>query len=437
VPDEGGHLLRAEALMHGQIVGRRQLSVSVDGHPIIVAGVVADPAPLWAASGWPAPAPDWVLLLGERLNWTRHPIFIQNDPLAVYFPLYYIAPAIGLAIGEHIRERPYDAIFLARLLNFFTYTGLGLLTLGTARFGRAVLFVVLAMPMTVYLAASVNPDGALIATACLGFSLLTAGRRRAAGLCFAAVILVKPPYALLALALLIPLPPLAQLWAARRALLQRFGLALLAILPGLLWFVWTMAAVSAPQDRADYHPGPMWPGNPARVFDAVAPAAQLQSVIAHPLGFLHMFVAASFGSWRILARGAIGLLGYQDVFLPVRLYILWGVAAVAAVLSEIPVGPRGRTTVLNAGFATAIGAATVLLVWLSQYLVWTNVGTPAILGPAGRYLLPILPLAIFVIPRLMFPGAGALRAGIWLPVLAALVSLAILPGWFAHHLHLP
>jgi hypothetical protein len=434
VPDEGGHLQRAEAMLHGEFVGQRRVTVSPYGHTMPAAGTVSDPAVIWASSGWPAPAPAWVVPLGEHIDWAGKIVFIQNDPLAVYFPLYYIAPAIGLAIGKRFRDRPYDAIFIARLLNFATYALLGLLTLTMAKFGHAVLFVILAMPMTLYLAASANPDGALIATSCLGFALLTASRRRAAAFCLAAVILVKPPYALLALAILFPVPSFARFWAERRPLPRRLGLAILTVLPGLIWFIWTSATVAAAQCRPAYHPGPMWPGNPATVFYAVAPAAQLQSVIAHPIGFLHMFAAATLGSWRLLAQETIGLIGYQDVFLPGRLYVLWGLAAAMALLSEIAAGPIGRTTSITSIFALADCAATVLLVWLSQYLVWTDVGTPSIQGPAGRYLLPILPLLIFVLPRLTFPGAALLRGtGTALPILAALVDLAFLPGWFAHH----
>jgi hypothetical protein len=293
------------------------------------------------------------------------------------------------------------------------------------------------MPTTVFLGASTNPDGALIATTCLGFALLSAGRRRAAAFCLAALILVKPPYAPMALALLFPLPPRAALWASRGALLRRFGLASLAVLPGLIWFVWTMAAVAGPEGRPAYHPGSMWPGNPATVFYAVAPAAQLQSVIAHPLGFLSMFVTGTLGAWRLLAQQTIGAIGLQDVFLPGRLYLLWAVSAAAAFLSEIPAGPPGRTTPLTASLALFACAATVFLIWLSQYLNWTNVGEVYIIGPSGRYLLPVLPLLIFTIPRWTFSGAWALRpAGIWLPALVALADLALLPGWFAHTGHI-
>jgi hypothetical protein len=437
VPDEGAHLLRAEALLHGEIVGHRQISTAADGHIVVAAGVVADPAVAWVSSGWPGPAPAWLVAARPVLRWSAHPMFVQIDPLAVYFPLYYIAPAIGLAAGKLLRQLPYDTVRLARLLNFCTYAVLGLLTMATARFGRAILFVVLAMPTTLFLAASANPDGGLIATACLGFALLTGGRRGAAALCFAAIILVKPPYALLALALQFPLPPLAQFWAARRVLRQRAGLVLLAVLPGLVWFIWTMAAVAAPVDRPAYHPGPMWPGNASMVFHTVVPAAQLQSVMAHPLGFMRLFIAATFGIWRALAVETVGILGDQDVALPYRLYWLWAAAGAAALLAELPEGPRGRISAATAALALATAAATVLLIWLSQYLNWTNVGAAEILGPSGRYLLPILPIFIFIVPRLVFPGAWALRgAGVWFPALAALVSLAILPGWFVFHGHL-
>jgi len=433
-PDEAAHLLRADALLYGEIVGHRQVSIAPDGHKVVAAGMTADPVVAWVASGWPAPTPAWLVAARPALRWSAHPMFVAIDPLAVYFPIYYIAPAIGLAAGKFLRERPLDADVLARLFNFSTYAVLGLLTLATARFGRAILFVVLALPMTLYLAASVNPDGALIATTCLGFACLSAGRRAAASLCLAAVILVKPPYALLALALLFPLPPLAQFWAARRALLHRAGLVILAVLPGLVWFIWTMAAVAAPVDRPAYHPGPLWPGNPATIFYTVVPAAQLQSVLAHPLDFMRLFVAATFGVWRPLVLETIGMLGYQDVPLPDRLYWLWAAAGAAALISELPEGPRGRTSAATAIFALAAAAGTVLLIWFSQYLNWTNVGAPYIVGPSGRYLLPILPIFIFLVPRLPFPGASSLRAaGIWLPALAALVSLAILPAWFVYH----
>jgi uncharacterized membrane protein len=434
VPDEGGHLVRIDAILHGEFAGHREVTIAPDGHAVEAAGEFGDPALVGATLGWPPPAPAWVLPVREQFNWTPHPVFINNFQLSVYFPLYYIAPAIGLAAGKLLGERPYEAIFLARLCSFCIYALLGLLALRTARFGRGILFFVLAMPMTVYLAASTNPDGGLIPTTCLGFALLTAGRRRAAALCLAALILVKPPYALMALALLLPLPRVEDLWPERKALLKHTGLAVITVLPSVIWFIWTTAYVSVPVVRPAYLPGPMWPGSPATVFDAVAPAAQLQSVIAHPLGFLGIVVTETLGSWNLLAREMIGMLGCQNVAIPNWLYVLWGLAGAASLWSEIPVGPAGRITVLTAICALFVCGLTVLLIWLGEYLNWTNVGTPSIQGLEGRYLLPVLPLLIFLIPRWTFPGAlPFFRAGIWLPVLAALIDLAILPGWFAHH----
>ncbi len=87
-----------------------------------------------------------------------------------------------------------------------------------------------------------------------------------------------------------------------------------------------------------------------------------------------------------------------------------------------PLPPPAERLVL-----TAAALACLWLVILSQYVTWTNVGEIRIIGPQGRYLLPLAPMLILAFARLR-PQAGPTRR--WpalMPVAAAAVDLVAVP----------
>ena len=66
--------------------------------------------------------------------------------------------------------------------------------------------------------------------------------------------------------------------------------------------------------------------------------------------------------------------------------------------------------------ATRLGVLVLLVgvtgaMFGAQYLSWTPVGGGVVEGMQGRYLLPLLPLLILVVPPM--PGIGRAAGAIW------------------------
>ncbi len=427
VADEHNHVMRADSLLHGEVLAHRALSPVPDGVWRLQQDADSDPALMLVAEQpalHPITGQRWAQVDAQR--WTGS-MFVPLGTIASYWPVFYVPAAAALGVAKAAGIRPFAAFHLARLANLATFLALGLAALLLARRGQALLFCTLSLPMTLSLAASVNQDGLIIAASALAAALLTwpcGTPRLLAAMLLGSVAMAKPPYLPLAGVLLLPFPP----WRQRRAWLERCGLILLVGLAALSWAALALHDVATPVLRVPAEAGPLWPGPRPAIFAGTDIRAQLGVLLARPARLVTL-------PWRSLwhdpdlGRQAIGILGWLNVRLPPWLYGLWAWALAAAAVADA-VGRRAGAVVLparQAAWPLLCLVAALLGVYLSQYLSWTAVGGAFIDGVQGRYLLPLLPILALALPSLRpLPALHAALAA--LPAAACLAGAAVLPG---------
>jgi hypothetical protein len=447
VADEPAQIGRAASLLHWQIIGHREDVALADGAHMRLGGVNADLGAMTAANVTATHHPPHVgraLIDQQRaVPWNNRRDFIWLGPIGSYWPAFYVPAAAAMGAAQRLGALPYRAIYAGRLANALAYALMGAAAVGLARRAAPLFAATLAMPMAVSLGASFNQDGLMIAATVLAASLLTGGpddgrlgaRYAAGAFLLANVVMAKPPYAPLALMLLAPVASFARRPASwDRAARIRAAAFVLVVALAVGWAAIGIAYVNSPIPRPPHPPGPLWPGDPARVFDATDIGAQLRVLLANPLRLLTLpFGTMLTDPW--LLRETVGVLGWLDVVLPQWLYAAWYVALGAALLAGMV---RARTDIVAASepsrwdAVAMVGAALVCLlgIYLSQYLVWTDVGAQRIEGPQGRYLLPLLPLLSFGLPRIPLPAS---LAAVWsgalgvAPLALAAIDLAALP----------
>ena len=439
-PDEPAHLARAGSLLHGQLVGSRRPVLYWEGQRIVNAGVKSNTGPNLVAYGFgyaPGTHEKMTRALHDKLAaipWSPHIEFIFVPNTASYFPSFYLPASIGLGVAQLVGASPLTAVFAARLAGAATYLALGVLALLLARRGHALLFAALSLPMSLWLGATCNQDGVMLASLCVAAALLTRPGPRGpgywtAGVLLACVIAVKPVYIALAAAMLLPcrLGDRAQLRAALA------GVAL-AALPGLAWTALAQAVASAVFFlQPSYLPGPLWPGDPSQTFIAPSPGAQAQVFLHAPqllltLPFANLLQVAW---WRV--NEMIGVLGSLNLVLPDPVYAAWHVAlcaAIAATCLRPPSDAAERPQPFGTALLLAALVVTVFVIYDAGYLLWTNVGQEVIAGVQGRYFLPLLPMLAIALPAVRFRGAGLVRSALVLPALglaaAGMVALPLL-----------
>jgi hypothetical protein len=290
-----------------------------------------------------------------------------------------------------------------------------------------VFIAVLLLPLTLFLAGSVNQDAVLIAAFCAAAALLTRADRAGRGIAMVLIALAcaaKPPYLPLALTLLLPLraPGLGR---------RVRDLALVAA-PVLAWAAWMSASVMVPLDITPpgtyVHPGPLAGIDPGAWFDQFDPAANLRVLLADPVRVFTIPWATVTG-WRLhTLLEMIGLLRAHGLHLGAFYYAAIGVAGAAALAGLAGAG-RERAVILRPADHALAALAVLGALWavlLSLYFIFTPVGFVAAGGFVARYALPLLPFLLFVIPA---PGRAAVPAGVaaWPALACGLFGIAYLP----------
>jgi hypothetical protein len=439
VSDEPAHIVRAASILHGKIIGHRA-TATFNGKPVAVSGVDADWQLYFAADGLHGSGEEKMTrAISDRLGglrWTRNH-FIAVSNTAQYFPAFYVPAALGLGIAHLVGVQPFHAILFGRIVVSLCYVVIGYFALLIARRCRLLLFVTLMLPMSLSLAASFNMDNGLIAFSVLASALLSrseGGGRWAeacfwlAGLSLALVFVSKPPYLLFGVLMLLPMRGHATI---RRSVQARIGGFLLAVLPALAWSGIVVRHVMTPLAYlADYHPGPLYPGDPTTVFHSPDPGAQFQVFLADPWRLFTLPVQAMVQQAHEHFRQMIGVLGWLDFVLPESIYFLWSAALVAACLGDM-LGDKDETpgpAPLDAVIVLCAGIATTFVIFIFQYLTWSQVGNAVMLGVQGRYLLPILALVALAVPRICFAGGDVWRTACGLvPIVASAAGLVALP----------
>jgi uncharacterized membrane protein len=405
VPDEPQHISRADGLLSGQILGTTKPGSATAGVTMNAALFVVTITEIPSMNH---PLPDSARHLAEAVRWNDErygadKIFCTTQ-MVRYFPVFYTPGALGILAGQTLRISPLYSLFLGRAFMLLSYLGMGATALRLARSGRPLLFTVLTLPMCLYLAGSFNQDGPMIGAAVLAAALLTRPRRGPSWEWFLALLLLtliacaKAPYGWLLFAGLLP-------WSSGD-FRRRLAWVAVAVAMPALWLWVARGAGDWPWPRTAYHPGPLWPGDPTIWLTTTSVRDNIEVLLAHPAQIvllpLRSLISQEPAIWHQMI-GSIGwsigmpLIGWLGPPLPAVQYAGWVLASAVSLLAVMVKEPAGVQGWMRSAYILML-LSTVISVALSAYVTFTSVGNTSIDGMQGRYLLPVIPFLLFVMP---------------------------------------
>ena len=374
-PDEATHFFRAYQISEGHLLadklgdddgagGKLPSSVGHDTHEVDRPGPAPSFKRIWRVLHHPTG--------GRR-------VFHDFRNTALYPPLTYAPQAVAIGVGRTIGLSNLALMYLARLANLAVF--LTLVALALRRFPRSPWFpaAVVLLPATMFLASSVSPDGVMVAL-CTLLVAETLHADKPVRLLGAALWLglAKPPYFLLAGACLA-----VWWWRGRRGRLLPAATAI-AVLPAIVWSRW-----------ANHLFVPYRPIISPRL--DVRPGDQLEHVLRHPISFLgHVLDTASTDVWHWIGQALVPFGRGFDTNVPFA--VLTGVCLAVAVIAA----PRRGSTVDSRRITAAFACFAVLTAFATVgavYLYSNAVGASHIRLVYGRYILPVLPALLLLVPQ--------------------------------------
>jgi uncharacterized membrane protein len=317
----------------------------------------------------------------------REPVVFAN----VYTCVSYIAPAIGIAAGRLLGAPALALLYLARLTNLLC--GAVAIAFAVRRLPAfAWLTAMVALtPMALSLLGSASGDVTILASsfllvatvARLAWGTAEARRSDLVLLAVASAVLCasKPPY--LPLALLVLLIPAVRFPRGRRA-----GFLLLCCGFSLLAAAWPVVTSR--------------PSGFGRSEGGVDAGRQIHDSLLHPFHFLGVVIRDyAVHSPRYLGQ-LVGKLGWLDVQVPIPFLVVY--LAVLLALVFLDTSPRIEVRPWQRGTATVAVLAGMVLVSASQYATWTPYGADFILGIQGRYFLPLVLPAAWILHSRRWAG---------------------------------
>jgi uncharacterized membrane protein len=390
VADEPFHLLRAYQITDGVFVSRQldARGVAMGDFPVSLYQVWLPFSHIGFHLSAKASLQDIRDALRIRLNPNQR-MRITLPSTAYYSPACYLPQCAGIIIGRALGVGPLAMLYLGREANLLAWTLLGYLSLRSAPGIARPLFLLLLMPMSMYLAATVSADVSTIAFAVLftatvlKYAVLPQpdsigpGRFLALLTLSLAVCLCKFAYVPL-LALLLLIPPRNFGRPARYA-------AQILILAAASAGVWLFTIA-------------VGPGLDAKISlsDDVSGRAQFQWLTHHPLRFAPILLETFCLKGWVFLQGYVGLIGWLDMYLPAAFVIGYLILLVLACLpneDEPPLPPPRRAAVI----VLPAVVCSFLIIALLSYLYWTPVRATFIDGIGGRYLIPLSPAILLVI----------------------------------------
>jgi uncharacterized membrane protein len=174
---------------------------------------------------------------------------------------------------------------------------------------------------------------------------------------------------------------------------RRWRSVLAVILPGVilspLWVMAVSADIAAWRLQGDkYHPpeefNPLW---------------KLVYMWEHPLHF-PLAVWTTFSNWGDrLWPELIGILGWQDIWLPAWVYFVLTLFLLLAPIQKLNLHEATRARIISIAGLTVL--AYIVVVYLIFFLTYTPLDVDHVRGVQGRYFVVILPVAAILVAAMI------------------------------------
>lgn len=312
--------------------------------------------------------------------------FFHFSTTAVYAPVPYLAQSAGITLGRIADLSPLALMFLGRLANLLAWLFVVYFAIKVSPFNKHVLLLLALMPMSIFLASSLNTDACVN---CFSFLLFATTLRYAYYneeltsrdyllLFCTALVLSLSKMAYIPLVWITFLIPLHKTSRKKFHYLAVSTIVCICSLAGIAW----VRAVS------DFYV-------PYLPFCSLTD--QLHFIIDNPLEYLKVFAGVAKTPGINLLYQYIGELGWLDTWFPKWYYALYLCILVGAAVSN-PCSAKKRTAIDFLVILLSLTASFMLVV-TAVYLCWTPVGFDSVPGVQGRYLAPLGPFLVFLISR--------------------------------------
>jgi uncharacterized membrane protein len=381
VPDEPNHFYRAYQISDGAIVPER-LSESVGGTlprslrqvaDSVMGSVPFNPDVKQNLDAWRL-AFDVPLRPDDRAE-TPFPNTALSGPTA------YAPQALGIALGRFSGASALTLSYWGRAFNLLICVALTTLAIRWLPIRRWTCALLALLPMMLFVRSSLSSDGPTVALAMLALSLclrsISLERDHAEEQppwsligTTALMALGKPPYG--AVSLFSVATPGRLFGGTRRYWLAMIALSAAFVIPQLAWLLALRGRTATPVAGAD-------------------PSAQLTYLGDHPIHATGFLVGDLLRNAPVLARQAIGVLGWLDAAVPLGAVVFLGITMVLVAMSE-PGLPRAYSRLRWFGIVVFI--AGCLALHTMNYIWWTPPAADRVDGIQGRHLLPFVPFLL-------------------------------------------
>jgi uncharacterized membrane protein len=397
-PDEISHFLRIYSYSRGEFLPPAEVA---DRQGIFVERELYDQLHFFAYAGeWFATAREKHVRYGQVILLYREvdgrtdddsdqpAIFAPFAGTEGYTPIAYLPYIPAAVIGRLLRLEVPDLVLLMRLFGLAAFTAVTAYAIRVSPVLKWPFVLIAMLPVSLFNRSVLSADGAALCSAfvvtafCLrGARNVSAGRLWERSVWMTLCSLSKQPQ------IVFVLLELMTLRFKERA--QRWRSVLIVILPSLvlspLWVIAVSAEIAAWRLQKDrYHP--------PEEFD---PLWKLSYMWDHPFHFpLAAWTALTDWGDRLWPE-LIGILGWQDIWLPTWTYVVLTVLLVLVSLEKLKLDGAARARVILITGLTALGY--VVLVYLIFFLTYTPIDVDHVRGVQGRYFVIVLPVAaVFV-----------------------------------------
>lgn len=309
-----------------------------------------------------------------------------TEPL-ILSALQYLPAALFMALARLFGLQALGCLYAGRLANAAVYSLLCWLALKNCKRYKPVFLATMLLPLSLYLAGSLNYDAILLGCYYFAASYYCRDEITDRSLVGYAVVfwlmnIIKPWINLLWLALPLVLP--ASAWKAR---LKKWQLAVACVLPALLLtrlVTWYGGAFA-------YNYGEI-----GRMLPDVNQMDQLKFVLSNPLRYVAVMLGTLYENGLFL--GQLGVFSALDLSIELLNLLSPCMLLFGAALS---VHERSSLRALPAAGLGGLGVVYAAGAMTAMYITYTPVGMVRIIGLQARYFLPVFLMAAVLLAALL------------------------------------